>query len=316
MNRLVLWSAPFALSAWLPGCEEPLEEEGETQDTCDPCALEDGNNYDYTPTLTATSVSVPAFEDVRVSWANLSVDLLGHDMDPALLDRASLLVGRDLTAEEMLEALALDRLDMSDLRIMLLCTPTDAACLLSDFGLAGSTLDPAKYFEPDSGAWLIAPGQSTEAGVASLVFLVPDPDAPPTDQVDMSDAPATLEVDADLSTLEPLYVAAESAPRVDWSSITMDALGNTVDGSRFDRLLLGRYELSIDELETRFLDLETIATQTWEQDVTGLTELDLSSLEDAPPFDTDATWLLALQCSTCMNPAPRFLTVIYPIEPS
>ena len=68
----------------------------------------DAHNYNYTPTLTVESVVVPAWEDVTVSWANLSVDLLGHEMEPGELDQTALLVSRDLTQEEMLEALALD----------------------------------------------------------------------------------------------------------------------------------------------------------------------------------------------------------------
>jgi hypothetical protein len=28
----------------------------------------------------------------------------------------------------------------------------------------------------------------------------------------------------------------------------------------------------------------------------------------------DGTWVLALRCSTCANPAPRFLTLLEPVE--
>ena len=31
-----------------------------------------------------------------------------------------------------------------------------------------------------------------------------------------------------------------------------------------------------------------------------------------PGFDTDATWILALRCGRCANPAPPVLTVITP----
>ena len=65
-------------------------------------------------------------------------------------------------------------------------------------------------------------------------------------------------------------------------------------------------------------DLETLAAETWELDVSGRDTVRLDELVGATPFPGitgDDTWLLALLCGTCENPSPRFLTRLVP-EPS
>ncbi len=316
--RSVLSRWPLLVAGGLTGCV-PAAGDTAADDTfapaaCRACGLEDANNYRYAPTLTAPVVPAAAFADVRVSWSGLTHDLLGQPLVPADLDLATLLVARDTTPEALLAALASDRLAMADLRILLTCTPTEAGCRLSEFGLAGNMFDPSTWFEAGSGTWLIAPGRSESPSVASLIILSPDDGAPPTAQIELAEGAASLAVDVDLRSLAPVYVAAGAPPRVDWSALTMDALGNAVDRSRFDQLYLARFDRSLADLEASFLALESLAEETWELDVTGEVDADLAALDAAPVLDPASTWLLALRCSTCRNPAPRFLTVLVPLE--
>ncbi|NOY25778.1 MAG: hypothetical protein GXP62_07875, partial [Oligoflexia bacterium] len=68
------------------------------------------------------------------------------------------------------------------------------------------------------------------------------------------------------------------------------------------------------ELEDTFLDLELITDDLWHFPVAGGTGLSLSSDTSAEGnfagLSSDGTWILALQCTTCANPAPPFLTVL------
>jgi hypothetical protein len=299
--------AACALLLFLAGCN------GSATDTssqpCDPCVLGEENNYSYTPHIEARSYEVASHEDIRISWAELQHDLLGHDLDPADLDLATLLVFGSLTQEQVLDDLGHDRLDQSDLEIGLTCSPTDESCALSEFGLLGNKLDVQTYLVPGSGTWLVIPGRQGQAGAASMVFLDPNDKTPPAEVLSIPEGSATLTVDVDLSSLTPLTVENGASPALDWSGLTLDALGNAISLSRFDRLLLKRFDLDIPAIEDQFLDLEVLPGDSWEADIGGLTTFDLSELEDFGGLEPTGAWLLAVQCSTCTNPAPRFLTV-------
>jgi hypothetical protein len=71
--------------------------------------------------------------------------------------------------------------------------------------------------------------------------------------------------------------------------------------------MLARYTLSFDELEERFLELEDVADELYTTDVAGLGSFDLMELEGFTGFSGEGTWLLALRCSTCVNPSPQFV---------
>jgi hypothetical protein len=77
--------------------------------------------------------------------------------------------------------------------------------------------------------------------------------------------------------------------------------------SNIDRLMLARYTLSLEDLEARFLELEDLAEEMYIVDVAGLGSYDLMELEGFAGFEGEGTWLLAMRCSTCVNPSPQFV---------
>ena len=100
----------------------------------------------------------------------------------------------------------------------------------------------------------------------------------------------------------------------------MDSQGHPVLFHSIDRVLLGWYQgLESDDLERQILDLELIATDLWEIPLDGGHIADLAEArhrDSAERFDgfhrTDGTWVFALTCSTCQNPAPVLLTRLEP----
>jgi hypothetical protein len=62
---------------------------------------------------------------------------------------------------------------------------------------------------------------------------------------------------------------------------------------------------------------ELLAEPLYVWSVSGTTDLDLATPTDAGEtfrgFDDVGTWVLALGCTTCANPAPLFLTVVDPV---
>lgn len=274
---------------------------------CDTCLLTDDLNYDYAPDLTAPSWQVAPGVDLRVSWADLTTDLLGHALDPASLDRALLLVFPELTPDEILDGLAHDTIDQPDVTLAMTCTPQESRCALSDFHLAGNHLDVHQYLLEGSGTWLVAPGREGEAGIATLALFAAQEGAEPVEERSIAQGEAALQVEVDLAPRGAIAVQEGAFPVLDWSGLTVDALGNPISLSRTDRLRVGRYDLDEQELEERFLDIELLAVETWEVDTTGQTSWDTARISGFPGFTAGDTWLVVLECSTCMNPAPRFL---------
>jgi hypothetical protein len=280
---------------------------------CTDCVLTEGMNYHYEPTLAASVRPLPPLSDPRLVWDGLTRDLQGHAVDPADLDAANLLVFRDLTPEEVLDRVAHDRLDQSELRIIAACAPDTPACTLSDFALGSNRFDPSQYFEVGSGTWLVTVSRAGDAGAAALVFLAPTDGADPVEDVVLADGDSTLSVDVRFSD-DRLRVEAGGAPSLDWSGLTTDALGNPASLSRFDRLYLARFDEELPVLTRDFLDLEQLAEEHWELDVAGRTTAALAELDGFGGVDAGHRWLLALRCSTCRNPAPRFVTVLEPVD--
>ncbi len=60
-------------------------------------------------------------------------------------------------------------------------------------------------------------------------------------------------------------------------------------------------------LEADFARLELLQEEQLNWSVDGLLDLDLSG---AALFGDPGTWLMALRCGGCTNPAPPFLTVV------
>ena len=78
--------------------------------------------------------------------------------------------------------------------------------------------------------------------------------------------------------------------------------------------MIGRYDtLSLAELEADFLKVDVLADELWTADIEGRSSLELSEAvneagEAFSGFDANSTWLVALRCFTCNNPAPPYPT--------
>jgi hypothetical protein len=101
---------------------------------------------------------------------------------------------------------------------------------------------------------------------------------------------------------------------VEWSDLTVDMRGLPIRLSDIDRLDLGFYEEDLTGLEADFLGLEELVDDLYTTPLTATIDQDLSLLQNASGetfagVTDEGTWLLALRCMACSNPAPPFLTV-------
>lgn len=279
---------------------------------CQSCTLRDEQNFRYQADLEVEVLPVPAGVDLRVDWSALQVDLQGHPIDPqGGIAEAHVVVFPELRPDEVALRLTTEGVLATDIQLYMSCAPVGTGCDLSAFSLFGSTLDVGEVFVPGSGSWLVLVEPASGVGAAGLLFLSPEEGVAPTLASVRSDS-ATLEVEVDLGSLEPLVLPAGSrAPVLDWSALRTNGLGQALEPEYIDRLQIARFDLGVEELEQQVFDLEGLATGWWELDVEGSTQVSLDALpEDFLGIDADGTWLLALSCSSCEVPAPRFVTVL------
>jgi hypothetical protein len=274
--------------------------------------LADENNYTYEADLFVDVAPARALEDVAVSWEGLTRDLQGHAVDPvADITTARLIAFRDQTPEEVSASLADDSLLQSDVTLFVMCTPAAAQCKLSEFSILGSGVDVSDYFEVGSASWLLAIGRDGEPGASALLFLDPQVDGPTS--VALTDDSSALVADVDLRSAPPIHVAPNDPDvSISWENLTTDGLGNPLALGSIDGVYVARYDDALSDLEEQVFDLFTMSLDTWSAPVSGHA-VSLSSLSGPyafPGVDDAGTWLLALTCSSCTNPAPRFVAVL------
>lgn len=279
--------------------------------------LADADNYLFTGGLDIASAEVQQLTDVQFDWSQLSVDLQLHDMDPASdVVMMTLLPFRYLDEAEVMDALSNNALLQSDAAGFFTHEPAagETSAGVADFLLLGNDIDVENQFmleEDKIASWLLVL-QSTDipgVGARMLTFLRPSADSEVVGiAIQNTDTVLDFSVTIDGSMAFP---AGSSDVEVDWSTLTVDGLGNEFDHGGIDQIMISQYaELSIEALEADFLDLELIADQLYTADLSGVTSVNASALDGFEGIDDEGVWILALRCSTCTHPAPPYLTVL------
>ncbi|MCP4917984.1 MAG: hypothetical protein GY913_13810 [Proteobacteria bacterium] len=274
---------------------------------CSTCELTDANNYSYTSELSLEVVPMAAVTDVVVDWSGLTVDLNGLPVDPTELNEAKLIVFQALDYEGLIAGLEEDTLVQSEATVFATCETTAASCSLSEFTLFGQILNLDDEFAAESGLWLVVLGRQGEQGMAAGIILEPLTGETETEAL-VLDGSGSLVADIDLGSLDPLVAAPDA--EISWAEVEHDVLGRELRVQTLDVARVGRYDLSVGELEPRFAELRDLSAEEWRVPFTGTTSLDLAELEGFPGLDTESVWLLALECSQCTHPAPPVLTVL------
>jgi hypothetical protein len=127
-----------------------------------------------------------------------------------------------------------------------------------------------------------------------------------------------LDYTVDLHSAQPTPIPMGTADlEIDWTAMTLTSLQTEFIPSNITSLLVAKYTQSVADLEANFLDLELIADQMYRSEVTAGTSISLTELttDDGAPFtgiDGEGTWVVALFCGGCKNPAPWYLSVLQP----
>lgn len=317
------------LLAAIPACAgDPEDDDVADDDTADDdtadddvastLTLSDSQNYSFEGTLDIQPYDLADGSDPLFDWSGLETDLQGHALDPvADVDQVTIVVFRYLSEGEVEEKLSSNTLEQVDVGLFASVDPGGAtSARLSDLTLMGNDIDVEQYFVEGYGTWLVslATGSTPGVGTRMAAFARPVPSEVETTLTFAEDS-TVLDFTVDLASLSPLAAPAGVAElTVDWSGVDTDGLGNPFQADSVDRVMVGLYaSLTPADLETQFLDLEIVADSLWRLDVSGGTEAALGQATGDTPFpgfDSAGIWVLALQCTSCANPAPPFLTLV------
>ena len=293
---------------------------GETAELCgDPCSLQDDQNFSYESELEVAESARSPGTDVVLDWSDLSLGLQNNALCPDEdIDDVVLVVFSSLSPADVRAGLATDSLQQADVSVYMLCEPEEgqARCALSNFGLLGSYPGMDEYFVEDSGTWLVALQSDRLVGAQALVFLDPVEGAG-TETVTIDDQSTGVSVQVDLVDLPPVGLPEGDQGVLDWSELTRDGYGNPMALHTLSELQIGRYDETLEEISDHFVELDSLAEETWLVDIEGRTEVSLAELEgdrSFPGLDRDSRWLLALRCGSCDSPVPRVLMVLEPVR--
>jgi hypothetical protein len=296
--------------------------------------LEDRHDYSFTSSLEIETVPVRAASDLTFDWSGVTRDMLDHPFDPlASVDMIELMVWR-YAADDLIRDIGSDSLDTSNL-VALGQLPTqnarDAASLLEIRSPSGGTLEPEVLLEyvdpnvypPEDHTYLVmvAEGTAFGHGTKMIALFDPDPEEENT-EIHLDDDSTILHYTADLTSLDRVILPAGTTDVVlDWNDdevLTTTAMGQPWFPTRITDVQIAHFQTwTPDDLQGKFLDLETVADELYTIHLSAGQSVNLSRLSDADgaPFagiDAEGTWIAALKCGSCTNPAPLFLTILEP----
>jgi hypothetical protein len=290
--------------------------------------------------------------ELTFDWSQVMSDFLGHSVNPATdIDAVNLMLWK-LAQTDLQVKLNADSLQQRDLAVVVSYYTNDAATTANvfDFTSVGMALDrcdiwpylqlpnPDPNAHPECPDWatatadggfdpalntftvMVSTGDKLGAGTRMIQAFKLDAASTNTEIVVRSDS-TDLEYMVDMDALVKTPVpSGTGALTIDWSSMTTNALGNRFVPNDITRALVAHYDEPVSDLEARFLDLETISEGIWRGTIDAGQTANLSTFtSDAgqtfPGIDGTGTWILALFCGDCRNPAPWYLTVLEPCTP-
>jgi hypothetical protein len=315
----------------VPPCDDSDPATCATNEVCisgtcvTPILIEDPNNYSATSRFDIPVIETAAGVDLTICYGEVETDLSCSEVDPQTdVDAVALLVSRTSSSEAIGEMLSSGELDMSNIHGYLFReTDHQSTCTelssLSNFGVPVNVGD--FYVEnADHGyLFMVSRGTSAGSGTVSMVLAKPVSSSMNT-RIDLPSGCDLHEMTADLESAVPVRFAYETQWIVDYGRLTRDALDNPFMNN-VDGLVLSFFAgATLSELETHLMDLDAVATESFDLQLTGSRVV---SLHDARSRETgeafagfrraDAgVWLFRLTCSFCTNPMPPVIAVFEP----
>lgn len=305
--------------------------------------LTDANNYAFTSSLNIKSIQVRGgspLVDIDFDWGSLTKDFMGHALNPLIDIEMALISIWNASQAEMKQMLDNDALEMDTFHGAIMAYPKDEFTSenLVDFTLYGTPIEAPddvqmrdNYFNSDDSAYnpdewthmFLVQTNSDRPGndISMIQFFTLDSNSNNT-VVSMTDDSSTLDWDVDLRSLARIPVAQNNAAiNINWEYMFQNAMGREFVPTMINRVVVAHYSMSVCDLETQFLDVESVHDRWYEGTMENVgVEFNLSSLIDGAgnPFpgitNDGGLWIVALFCNEdkCSNPAPLFLSILQP----
>jgi hypothetical protein len=294
----------------------------------------EANDYSFTSTITLPPIKVKPKTELTFDWSQATANITRHTVDPKKDITLIAVLGWSIPLADLEKKMNADSTQSRDLMVVPASLSTDGkstSAKLFSFSLSGNPIDPttmigyfdADFYKPDQNSYTMMASSGTEVGtdITMIQSFLLDPSSTNT-TVSMTKDSTQLQFTADLQHLAPTGIpAGKAAISLDWSSVKKNALGNDFITSNITKALIGHYKETPAELSTdKFLSLEDIATELYRGDIPSGSVVDFSALKDSnnksfSGIDDTGTWLVALQCGGCHNPAPWYLTVLKACTP-
>ena len=240
--------------------------------------------------------------------------MLGNTISGAV-EKVSVLLFPRLGTEEVLFGLSNETLRQSDLSGYVEYWPEEGerAASLTDFSMQGTYVDPQEHLLADNGSYLLT--FSSEPNTThSMVFFHPVTEES-NSEVKVNSESASVEYEIDLVNVERIVVSSAERWLIQWETLTQSGTDRPLNLNQLDLIQLLGTTSSLEDVEVEFLRMETLAEQRYEANILGRQTIPLLDLKNEQglnfeTFDPSLQWILALRCSTCVNPAPLFVGVL------
>jgi hypothetical protein len=299
----------------------------------------EANNYTFTSTLSFPPIPVAPESELTFDWSAVTKDFLGHPLNPATdVDNALVMLWK-LTEADLGAKLNSDELRQQDLAIIA-TTPTEKMATtksLFEFGTPGLVPGQAPFtpeeilpflniasYPPEAHTYtvMIGSGPQYSSGTRMIQAFKLDASSTTT-HVALTNESTKLDFTVDLQSLQQTPVPlGNPGITFDWSAVATTALSTEFIRNSIGSLAVVRFSETPAQLQARFLDLvdyngDIQAPDLWTIDIASGESATLANAVNAAgaPFagiDDTGTWMLALFCFNCRNPAPWYLTFLTP----
>lgn len=274
------------------------------------------HDYALTSAWTIATATVRAQENAVVKWGTVTTDAWGQPLVAAAVPR---LVAYEiyLPPADIPARLTTDDLGTSLVSTWQADVTGKTYVNLNVLGAGEIPFDANALMVPVNGkGWLfgLAVPDGERLDLRSALIVTPVDNAPSV-QISLTDADSSFTWSAAFSGTPLVTSEGHELYTVTWADLGNDALGKPYDEDRGDVLFIGRFDEPASELGASAPDLSAVAEAWWTMDVEGDDDarLDLAVDGDGvkfPGFTAGSTWIVGVECSTCISPFPLWASVV------
>ncbi len=315
------------------GGSGPTGGTGGTTNSCASPAVAqatEASNYSFSSTIMLDVIPVAPDSELSVDWSGVTQDFTEVTLDPVADVNLVSLILWNLSPTELAAKMNDDELQQANVVAPIMYLPMNgetSASMFDFLSAAGTTLleeeilqyMDAEAYPPANHTYTAMAASGTVLGKGTRMIQAFQLDPSSTNTEIVLDSESTgLTYSATLTDLQPIQVPAGSPDiTIDWSGMQTNAMGREFASGRVNEALVAKYSLSPTELQAQFLQLESIHDGIWRGSIATGASVDLSTLTDDsgaafPGIDDTSTWVVALMCGNCTNPAPWYLTILEP----